>query len=428
MFNPVVRKYLHDLAYVNFKSKSQIKDTEVIHKKEFYAIVESLSKTASQIDHTTVKERFKSNTFALTEKRNYLRLTWRDKDGYHQRYTNYKDDKKNDKKGKSTFTEFSKLFMKNNKIDLLSAFGSVPQYFKKCVIGLFHYDNPEYSMCLKTGKLDFSSHFPACAKGKLPTTKDMQILNGRIAPTKDYPFAFYIRSGFVAEYGEYDSRDWHDTIYRKSLFESEERNYKIENVKDEEETTVLMKASEYSLDKEMDYYYSAKLKCKKGTEEYNDAKLILLKLVGQMEMNDCNNYNNRPYAHLAAIIKARAVNKMLKLIDKVGASRVISVIVDGLIFDNSKKVHLGDSDEHIGSLKEENFAGFGRFKGHNQYIIIENGKTDIVHAGYDINTDIPDFSKWGKSPALAIRDNIRNLGLYIEDLNNEEERKENQNN
>lgn len=423
--NPVTIEFFHKRKYVNFKSKSQVDDSQVTVKKDFYNQLKELKeKGFTQIEHTTIKRNFKINNFALTEKGHYLRLTWRDKEGFHQRYTNFKDDSKNNRNRTPVFQEFTKMFKDNNNIKFNEAFGNVPQDFKRCVPGLFHYDNPNYVLpglintVMSVGKLDFSSHFPGCACGLMPDANTSMRIEGYAEPTKEYPFAFYIKSGFVAEYGEYNSRDWYYTKYKTNLFESEDRKFIVKPVSKEEEITILMKPAQYILDAEMQYYYDKKSKCTKGTEEYEEAKIILLKIVGMLEMNDPKEYNNRPYAHLAAVIKARAIHKMLKLIERVGDKNVISVIVDGLIFNNRARKHYADKFEYIGSLKEEAFNALGHFKGHNQYVLSENGVIDIAHAGYDINVNQPDMRKWRKSPAVHIRDMItEELKIEIEDLN-----------
>ena len=112
-------------------------------------------------------------------------------------------------------------------------------------------------------------------------------------------------------------------------------------------------------------------------------------------------------------------DKMLKLIENVGESRVISVIVDGLIFNNSKGLHLGDKTEFLGSLKEETYQALGRFKKHNQYVITEGEEVIIAHAGYDINIDNQDMNTWGKSPAVHIKEVLNEINVQIEDLNYE---------
>lgn len=378
-----------------------------------------------QITHTTKKSLFKRLNFSLTEKNNYLRLTWCDEKGqYHQRYTNYKDDKKNDlNRGKSEISQLVNAF--GGPKEFNSLFGTVAQGFKRCVPGLFHWDNPMIDKCLTTGKLDFSSHFPACACGTLPDANTIKTVKGIVEPNEEYPFAFYLTSGFCAEYnpGEdwvYNTHDLMKTVYKNNILFSEDRHYPVNpNNYNDNETTILMKASKAELTDEMAKYYFRKLNSEKGSKERDEAKLVLLKIVGQMEMNDRNMYSRRPYAHLAAIIKARAIFKMLKLIDQIGGyENVIQVIVDGLIFDNHKKQHYGDDKEFLGSLKEEHFCDYGKFKGHNQYVIIdEDGVADICHAGYDINVDSTNFKEWKKSPSMNIKDNIqKKLKLFIEEL------------
>ena len=422
--NPIAVKYIHDLTYINFKSKKYIQDNKVVSKSEFYETVKDLKESGyQQIAHTTISSKYKRMCFVLSEKVNHLRLTWKDGKGkYHQRYTNFKDDSKNKRDKINVFKDFRSRFEEQYNVKLSKAFGKTEQLYKRCVPGLFHYDNPEYinGICVKTGKLDFSSHFPSCACGTLPNANESKVIDGYAEPTEEYPFAFYINSGFIAEYNKYNTRDWFNTRYGKNLFDNSTRKFPV-NPK-AKEITVLMKASEYHLDELMNHYYQLKLKCQKGTEEYQEAKTALLKLVGMLEMNSPTMYMSRPYAHLAAVIKSRAIYKMLKLIENVGESRVISVIVDGLIFNNSKGLHLGDKTEFLGSLKEETYQALGRFKRHNQYVITEGEEVIIAHAGYDINIDNLDMNTWGKSPAVHIKEVLNEINVQIEDLNYEKEK------
>ena len=416
--NSTTRKWLHNEKYVRFKSKLHVKDSIKLSKKEFFSAIQELLPNSNQITHTTVRTCFKEGCFALSEKGQYLRLTWRDKQGYHQRYTNFKDDNKNKGRSYNALAKVMRDFKKRTNVTFKEAFGTTEQYFKRCVIGLFHYDNPLYynSKLFHIGKLDFSSHFPSCACGLLPDANTAIEVEGIVEPTEEYPFAFY-KSGFVAEYNKYNTRDWYGSIYRKALFESEERVYKINA--DIEESTILMKASSYNINEEMMYYYNQKLSLPKGSEERDEAKLVLLKIIGQLEMNDYSNYRKYPYAHLAAIIKARAVAKMLKLIERVGEENVVQIIVDGLLFINPG-LHLGDKTEHLGSLQEEFYQAYGKFKGHNQYVLMEGTKMDICHAGYDIDIG-PDISKWKRSPVMHLKESIEDKGVYIEDLNYEKQ-------
>lgn len=420
--NPIAQEAVHELMYVRFKGKGV--ENAKVKKKEFYDTLKKIKeKDMIQIPHTTIRAKFKEGCYALSEAGNYFRLTWKDESGYHQRYTNFKDDAKNRKDGSRPFKDLSCKFLKRTGKTLREAFGRSPQSMKKCVPGLFHWDSEEMedSIWASVGKLDFSSHFPACACGALPDASTAIKVKGKAKPTEEYRFAFYVKSGFVAEYGEYDTSEWLNTKYRKAIFESEGKaktRFRITPVDESEEETVLMKASECRLDDEMKGYYAAKLNAPKGSKERDDAKLALLKIVGMMEMNDERQYNEKPFAHIAAVTKARAIKKMLDLMKKIGEKNVISVIVDGVIFDNKKGIMLGDKEEFLGSIKEERHQAVARFRGHNQYVLKENGDTDKCHAGFDINVESDDPRDWKRSPAIDLRGSIQNeLKMNIENLN-----------
>lgn len=419
-------KWLRKTKYIPFKCATEC-SSQKVHKKDFLGTLETLSASYKQINHTTKRSLFKPGNFALTMTDNYLRLTWCDikTHKYYQRYTNYKDDKKNDPTT-GTDSEIKQLI--NNmggKTEFNKLFGTVNQGFKRCVPGLFQWTNQNYidGKCITTGKLDYSSHFPACSCGTLPDANTMITKRGIIEPTEEYPFAFYIRSGFVAEYNKYNTHDWLNTEYKDCFFFSEKRRWPVfpDKYNNDDELTVLMKASKGNLNKEMADFYLKKLLAPKNSKERDNAKLVLLKVIGQFEMNSRTNYSRRPYAHLAAVIKARAIYKILCLINtKLGGDKnVIQVIVDGIIFNNYKKKHYGDKEEFIGSLKEEHFCDYGKFKGHNQYVIIdEDGVADICHSGFDIGIDSIDFKDWKRSPSMRLIDHItKKLHLQIEELN-----------
>ena len=419
--NATTLRWLHNERYINFKHADQC-ESKVLHKKEFYETTKEVAASCTQIEHTTVRRKFLKNNYALCETGDYLRLTWRDKQGIHQRYTNFRDDKRNDsdKKKGQVITEVKSDFKQRTGTSFNDAFGTTPQYFKRCVPGLFHYDaygdGKVRKMC-KVTKYDFTSFFASCAQGTLPDANSQVLKEGVVKPTAEYPFAFYVRSGFVAEYGKYDTREWYNTDFGEVFFKSPSRKYTVNPSPEEGETTILMKASTQTLDPEMMAYYEAKANAPKDSDERKEAKEVLLKLVGQFEQNDLKRYLSNPYAHLAAVIKARAVWRMLTLINKIGKDNVLQVIVDGILWQNLENRHFEDKEEFLGSLKLEATNAVCTFKGHNQYVLKKpDGTYDISHQGYDVNVDDIDITHWERSKHISLRESIRNLGVNIEQL------------
>ena len=416
-----VTKWVNKLKYVNFKEE----DTRKVRKNEFKSIIEDISKSYLQIKHTTKKSLFKVGCFTYARKDNYLILCYRDKKGFHKRYTNYRDDAKNEVREHGTRT-LKDDFRKRVGITMTKAFGKTPQYFKRCVPGLFQWDNPMYQSnnivtVRHAGKLDISSCYPSCACGKLPDATQTKTVGGIVNPNAEYPFAFYINSGFVAEYDGTVVKNSY-MIYKQfsKIWNNNERLYPVFPEKyNEQETTVLMKASPYTLEPEMIEYYNIKQKYDKDSKEREIAKLLLLKVIGQMEQNGKTAYENNPFAHIAAVIKTRALFKMLDLMYEVGLENTIQVIVDGLLFDNVNKKHYGDKEEFLGSVKEEVFEGYCQIRGHGCYLITDNDSGEILqkrHQGFDLNLD-DQISKWRKSPIVSLFKWIKEcLGLVAEEL------------
>ena len=159
---------------------------------------------------------------------------------------------------------------------LKSAFGYTPEYFKICVPKQLYYINNK--MCDKKlnhiSGADFSSHYPSSACGKLPDYHKSKVVEGRAKPTEAYPFAFYIKSGHIAEYGSYDTHDYIEKFGKYpdlflSLWKIDPKDEFKQNlqVPDSEEVTVLMAASKYELTSTMLYFYDLR-----HTDE--DAKLV----------------------------------------------------------------------------------------------------------------------------------------------------------
>ena len=75
-------------------------------------------------------------------------------------------------------------------------------------------------------------------------------------PTEEYPFAFYA-SGHCAEYGVFDTHEWLGSPLFPYLFRLDQReDYAFNPLSDEEELTILMKASDYTMDSVWNYFYA----------------------------------------------------------------------------------------------------------------------------------------------------------------------------
>lgn len=367
------------------------------------------------MNHVTLKKELLKKKYTLTRYNgNYFYLFYKDAKGFLKSFkTHALDDLKNQQGATNELTIFKQEFKEINGKSFLEAFGRSSHDWKQYVPGLFHADNPIFldRKINKVGKVDFSSHFVACSLGRLPDANSAIILDHYEEPNEEYPFAFYPSSHHIAEYQTFDSRSWmKDWSAVKSLWKPE-NDY---NAKDE--VTILMKPSEFTLDKQLLKLYEVKRNCVKGSPEYQLAKLTMLKMIGKFEQNDPKFYNSNPYAHIAAIVKGRAIQRMIEVIDRIGKENVMQVIVDGLIYSNLKGIALGDDTEKLGSLKQEFLKANCQMRRHNQYILEEDGVIDKCHAGLDVNIESNNIKDWKASGNETFRHKLEALS-QIEYLN-----------
>lgn len=423
-----IRRDYHNKTYVNWSKEGKTDSVRLFKDELIEKIQELKSLGYKQIKHTTIRKKCSPKSFSVTTYDKYVILTYYDGNDYYRYITNYKDDKKNDPETYQikVFGDFHTRFKKRTNKTLIEAFGSTGQYMKVCVPKNFYYinlDYPKETFINHVGKVDFSSMFPACACGKLPTAKGSKVVEGYVKPNKDYPFAFYPDSGHCAEYGVFDTHEWTNSKYVKHTLLNKEK-YQGEIFK-EDRKTILMKASKETLDEEMSYQYDIKQSFPKDSKEYKSAKLFLLKIIGMFEQNKKEAYEKKPFAHLAAVIKCRAIKKMLDLINKVGDENVIQIILDGMIY-KGKEAH-GTKDKYLGACIQEFTDGEFIQLGCNEYIIKDKKSIDGAHAGYDIRTDgepidrydnLLTITKWRKSKKMDYLNYLREI-VEVEEIKNE---------
>lgn len=268
-----------------------------------------------------------------------------------------------------------------------------------------------------TKVIDITSMYPWAATGKMPTTKGMKTIQGRVSPSEEFPFAFYLKSNHVAEYQRFDTHDYMelDRDFRNFLV-SETRKGKVRAkynwVEDKDEVTVLMKAADKELTDTFLYFYDLKAKSKKDSEDYLLSKFVMNAGIGtfhknpekrgKQEMND--------YYHLAAIVKGRANQKIIDTFKQIReqGNIVLQVIVDGIIYLPLEKDNLGIKEKVLGEFKIEYEDVIYRSNGLlNRYVISDGEKLlKVVLSGYEHGVDL-------------IR-KIEDIDLYNKELEEEE--------
>lgn len=250
--------------------------------------------------------------------------------------------------------------------------------YKYCIPKQFYYINENLiGRKLIASAVDYCSQYPTNLCGKLPDGHKRLVLKGRHEPTAEYPFAFYLKSGCVAEYGKYDTHEWQLSRFKTSLF-NEGRLGKVLTTKDEDETTVLMKASKYELTEVMKYFYA-----KRKTDE--TAKLVMNAFIGMLHTKS---YNNHRYAHIVAIVIARANERMRALAEQI--EDPIHICVDGCVYLGNEIY--GGYEKALGKLEQEFVGCEFMMRGTNTYVAMKDSKVvKFKHGAYNARTDGKDI-------------------------------------
>lgn len=276
------------------------------------------------------------------------------------------------------------------------------KHFSKVVPKPVYYMNPTFNFRTvgNVKLIDVTSMYPASMQGKLPTVNGMQVINGRVAPTADYPFAFYLNSHHCAEFNRFDTHDYTDRKIPRELVvplttvrENGKMVPKYKQVPDCEEVTVLMKASEQEMTSTFDYFYSLKEASEKGSVEYDSAKLVMNKFIGTLHYNpdkrkDTKGLGVFDYYHLAAIAKGRANQTIIDQFKGVqdDGNVVLQVVVDSIIYIKLVDDDRGITEKKLGKfLIEYDNCLYRTADSPNRYVIADyegNVKKAVV-SGYE---------------------------------------------
>jgi len=415
------QKAYHNKKYIYWKNcaeKHKLKHEDFENK-----ILECIKLGYKKVFPTTIRKDWVPNSYSLLCKevkstgkpKSTISMCIYDGVNYYYYYTDARDDNKNIDEKDNTMSIFKDKFEERTGTTLLNNFGAVSQDYKKLVPLPLYYISNEFAKekwINNVSKEDYSSQFPSCAMGILPTSIGSVELDGYYGPTEEYPFAFYPDSGHIAIYNEFDTHNYKRMIEAYSAksesYEKDETKW-IANYNNKDTKTILMKKANYSLE-EFEYFYNLKNNYAKGTKEYNDAKLLMNKTIGKFHQNNPMFYFGLPFAHVSSVIKWRANIKMFHTLIQIGEYNIIQVIVDGIIH---KGKPIGTYEKKLGNLIiEYNNAKFIQ-RGINAYIIKSTSNEERFHAGFDTNIS-KDITEWEASPKVNWR--IYTLKTYKVDI------------
>lgn len=268
--------------------------------------------------------------------------------------------------------------------------------------------------------IDVTSMYPAAIQGKLPTVKDYKRINGRVAPTAEYPFAYYLNSHHCAEFNRFDTHNYFTAKtprelrdYLTVVHHSKKATPKYINIPDEKEVTILMKAANEEMSDTFKYFYHQKEQAKKGSYEYDEAKVIMVKGIGTLHLNPEKQSKKitdlNCYYHIAAIVKGRANQKIIeefKAIQEEG-NLPLQVVVDSIIYLQLNKDNRGIKEKKLGTFNIEYEDCTYRCNGNiNRYALEKDGIiVKAVVSGY-------------KDAAKAVRKLI-DIDKYVGDDDND---------
>lgn len=425
-------KDLHNIKYIDWFKEADIYE---LNKEEWNEMIDSLNPELE----ISVKEAYQKKT---------VRKFWHGgmwkKDGNKIFYVNegkyiiyQTEGANNNEEKKINGFEARRVFVdKFNEINgckLQAAFGTITNIdiikgihlVNRCV-GPFIWNDDEISnkIIQNVYKADVSSAYPGEGLINIPNAKTAKKVNGRIAPNAEYPVAFYINSGHIAEYNKYDTHsDCSNYLYKYCRNPMNKKSKKNEEavhfqyVPDEEEITILMKYSEYNFKEVFEYFYERK----KDDEE---AKAVMNLTIGTFDYIPYDKEKKKIkweshfdyYGHIRAVILARHNHNMINYYRelKKNGYKLLCVQTDSMIWQGGALRCAVDKDQKkIGDLVQEITDGRVYIHACGSYIIEDEQQQIIKHQGIknwnDAIDNFDDFIEFFKG----------NIEYYSNELNDD---------
>lgn len=214
-------------------------------------------------------------------------------------------------------------------------------YIKECVPVQIQFMNPGYIGKIVEGvyKADVSSAFPTQIMRDLPTLHDCKTVSGKVEPSEEYPFAFYIKSHHIKTLDGYDSHELKSWYYREY--------YKCDDkVKDADETTILCK-------KMSDEHHEALAKafkdCYDHRKDDNFNKFVMNASIGFFQRN------KRPVlSFISAIVILRCNIDMLRRCEQLEkeGNTILFIATDSIAW-KGKLSPVATDEKYLGSFTYE---------------------------------------------------------------------------
>lgn len=296
-------------------------------------------------------------SYHLDKKKNSCTLYVRENNEYKRYLTKLESSTKDITPGMCG-TELRKVFTEKTGVTLKKAFGTTSSNdIRLCSPKPLYYINPKY--CNKTldnvSGIDVVSMYPACVRGNLPDAHTAIEVKGRVDPTKEYPFAFYIKSHHCAEYGVFDTHDYMSIKFDPELnkwlcYNSLKSSCMYNVIDDEDEVTVLMKPSKYSFDSTMNTFMERKMNGDTLAKAVMNIGLGTLHKNPDRQKGMKKGKEIQGYYHFCAIMQGRANAMQLRTIADIKRHNgtVLQAIVDSIIYIDDCKVDYGTTEKVFG--------------------------------------------------------------------------------
>lgn len=341
-----------------------------------------------EIKNKTSALAWMKNKKTYNEQRNFdwwsiYTYEWKDHQNIFTKFIfSQKDSRKNDRtldnSGAAAWMIGTKRFKDMYGVNWIKNFGRIKddkELWDDCCISPINYCNKDFlgQVITNVRKNDVSSAYPYACTKKLPTYTGHKKVSGYAEPTKEFPFAFYMKSHHLKVLDEFDTRTFlkrgRIVDYKNVNSETKIDRWAVE-IPDEEEITILMKQSEISLEDFWNETYDAK---QKGD---NDAKLLMNAMIGFAHSRKNNKRCYCPY--VAAVAIARHVDRMLTIISDI--KDVIYMVLTDCIIYNGKLSKHSSNEKYLGAfydeIQTENSEFF--YTGTGQYAISTDGRVKTV--------------------------------------------------
>ncbi len=257
--------------------------------------------------------------------------------------------------------------------DIKSILPTQINYIERAIIGNF---------VDEVYKADVSSAFPTAACKALPTLHGHKRVLGRVSASAEYPFAFYIKSRHIEIYNELNTIEFNCEFYK---------DYYIgrDNIKPEDDVTILCKASEYPLDD----IYKELYNNRKTSTEY---KMFMVASIGYFHKNSDPNL-----AHIAAVVIARCNVDMIrraKQLEEEGNS-VLFIATDSIVW-TGKPSSLATTEKYLGSFTYECQNGEFFAQGLKAYQVLDENGVVTTKCGHVKGAEVRAAIPFGQIPPV----------------------------